>query len=296
MCRRFLVPATVLACAACLLFGPRTTAAAAESAKDVFGTSKLWSIHLAISAKEYAAMQPPAPGGFGFPGGPPMPPAPPKDKRDSERNLFGTEFRWAEADLSAEGKTYKKVGIRYAGDITYFASSQGLKRPLKIDFAKFGDQKFHGLTSLQLHAMPMDPAKGREVVAYSVFRAAGVPAPRTAFAEVTLTVPGKYDKEYLGLYVVVENVDKAFLEDRFGSDKGLLMKPFQVRSVEYFGDNWEMYRGLYRPQSEPTKEESKRVIEFSQTGPPGRRTMSSRSRLLRISMWMSSCASSRPTP
>ena len=54
----------------------------------------------------------------------------------------------------------------------------------------------------------MDPAKGREVLAFSVFRAAGVPAPRTAFAEVTLTVPGKHDKEFLGLYAVVENVDR----------------------------------------------------------------------------------------
>ncbi len=109
----------------------------------------------------------------------------------------------------------------------------------------------------------MDPAKGREVLAMSVFRAAGVPAPRTAFAEVTLTVPGKYNKEYVGLYAVVENVDKAYLQDRFGTDKGLLMKPFQVRSVDYFGDDWERYKGLYRPQSEPTREETKRVVEFA---------------------------------
>ena len=106
---------------------------------------------------------------------PPAPPAP-KDKRASERNLFGTEFRWAEGDCSVDGKTYKKVGVRYVGDITYFASAQRLKRPLKIEFNRFADQQFHGLTSLQLHAMPMDPAKAREVLAFSVFRAAGVPA------------------------------------------------------------------------------------------------------------------------
>jgi spore coat protein CotH len=109
----------------------------------------------------------------------------------------------------------------------------------------------------------MDPAKGREVLAYSVFRAAGVPAPRTAFAEVTLTVPGKYDKEYLGLYSVVENVDKRFLKDRFGTDKGLVMKPFQVRSMEYLGGDWEQYKGQYRPQSDPTNDQTKRVIEFA---------------------------------
>src|SRR5205807_8454677 len=88
-----------------------------EKPSDVFGDSKVWAIHLDIPAKEYEVMQP-APGGFGFPGAPPMQPAP-KDKRDSERNLFGTAFPWAQGDFSANGKTYKKVGVRYAGDITY---------------------------------------------------------------------------------------------------------------------------------------------------------------------------------
>src|SRR5262249_26314203 len=149
---------------------------AKDAGKDVFGATKVWAIHLEIPAKEYEAMQPPPPR-FGPPG------AAPKDargKRESERNLFGTEFPWVQGNLSAEGKTYKKIGLRYSGEITYFASSRGLKRPLKIEFNKFADQRFHGLASLQLHAMPMDPAKGREVLAYSVFRAAGVPAPRTA--------------------------------------------------------------------------------------------------------------------
>src|SRR5262249_22766659 len=54
-----------------------------------------------------------------------------------------------------------------------------------------------------------------------------------------------------------------FLKDRFGTDKGLLMKPFQVRSIEYLGDSWERYRGLYRPQSQPTRDQSRRVIEFA---------------------------------
>jgi putative membrane-bound dehydrogenase-like protein len=262
MSRRFLAGVILLTC--CLLTLGMTTCRAAdkmEAPDAAFGTGKVWKVHIEIPTKEYEAMQPPA-AGFGMPGAPP-PPRARRDRRDSERNLFGVEFPWAPADLTADGKTCKKVGVRYAGEITYFASSRGLKRPLAIDLNKFGKQQLHGVTSLQLHAMPMDPSKGREALAYSVFRAVGVPAPRTAFAEVTLTVPGKYDKEYLGLYTVVEGVDKRFLEDRFGADKGLLMRPFQVRSLDHLGDNWERYRGRYRPQSEPTKEETKRVIELA---------------------------------
>ena len=267
MNRRLLAWAAALSLLAFPFVGSEGQEPAKEkAAKAVFGLAKVWSIHLEISAKEYETMQPsPA---FG-----PTGPAAPKGKRDSEVNLFGTQFPWVEGDFTAEGegKTYKKVGIRYDGNVTYFASAQILKRPLKIDFNKFGDQHFHGLASLHFHAMPMDPAKGREVLAYSIFRAAGVPAPRTGFAELTLTVPEKYTKEHVGLYAVVENVDAAFLSDRFGSPPGaggeqrggLLMKPFQVKSLDYLGEDWEAYQGKYRSQSEPTKDQTKRVIDFA---------------------------------
>src|SRR5262249_34785043 len=138
-----------------------------------------------------------------------------------------------------------------------------LKRPLKVEFSRFAKQHFHGLASLHLHAMPLDPAKGREALAYAVFRAAGVPAPRTAFAEVSLTVPGKYNREYLGLYTLVESVDRRFLADRFQTDQGVLMKPFRLRGIDYLGDDWQRYQGSYQPQAEPAKEEAQRVIAFA---------------------------------
>lgn len=228
---------------------------------SIFGQTKVWAIHLEVSVKEYDAMQPPFAGGFG--------PPPKQDrkkndtKRDSERNLFGTNFPWVEADFTADGKSLKKVGLRYAGDVTYLVSARGLKRPLKLEFGRFGDQRFNGLSAIQLHAMPLDPSKMREALAYSVFRDAGVPAPRTAFAEVTLTVPNKFDKEPLGLFTVVEDVDAKFLADRFGSDKGLAMKPFGVRGVDFLGESWAGYKDQYRPQRDATADEAKRVIEFA---------------------------------
>ena len=130
----------------------------------LFGPSKVWSIHLEITADEFDAMQPPVPGAFGAP-----PPA--ENRRESELSLFGTEFRWAEAKFTASGQSLPKVGIRYAGDITYLVSASGPKRPLKIAFDKFDTQTLEGLSAVQLHAMPRDPSKAREALAYSVFRA-----------------------------------------------------------------------------------------------------------------------------
>lgn len=211
-------------------------------------------------------MQPAAAGfGGGFGAAPPRQPAPRNEekKRDSERNLFGTDFPWVAADFTAEDTTLRRVGVRYAGDVTYFVSAGGVKRPLKIAFDKFGEQQFDGLSAVQLHAMPLDPSKAREAVAYEVFRAAGVPAPRTAFAEVTITVPGKYDKEYLGLYTVVEEIDETFLARHFQPATGLLMRPFRIRGIDFLGDDWQPYQGQYRPQRAATGDETKRVVEFA---------------------------------
>ncbi len=167
------------------------------------------------------------------------------------------------AKFTAEGQTLDKVGLRYAGDITYLVSASGLKRPLKIAFDKFEAQSFGGLSGVQLHAMPLDPSKAREALAYSTFRACGVPAPRTAFAEVTLSVPGRYDKESLGLYTVVEDVDARLLSRQFGTGDGLAMKPFRLRGIDFQGEAWNAYKELYQPRREATAEEQQRVIAFA---------------------------------
>src|SRR5262245_23208219 len=241
---------------------PAADTPASKGEPGTFGPTKVWAIHLEMSTKQYEAMQPP-PGGFGPPGGPLPKKTVAQEMRDSERNLFGTEFPWVQGDLTVDGKSIKRVGIRYAGEITYFASARGLKRPLKIDVARFAKQDLSRLAAIHLHAMPLDPAKAREALGFAAFRDAGVPAPRTAFAEVTLSVPGRFDRELLGLYTVVEDVDRRFLADRFGTDKGLLLRPARMRGLDFLGDDWEQYKGLYQPQGEPTSDETKRLVEFA---------------------------------
>ncbi len=280
MRERSWVMVAALGCSAAVLVGALVSPPAnaqvkddkKQAGKEVFGLTKVWALHLEIPAKEYEAMQPAGgmrfPGMPGGPGGPGRPAAKPADKpgepaRDSDRSAFGVEFPWVRGELAAEGKTYKNIGFRYKGNSTYMAASRSLKRSLKIELDHFDDTlAFHGLKTLNLHCGVMDSTKGREALAYAVFRAAGVPAPRTAFAEVTLTVPGKYDQEYVGLYIMVEQVDKRFLKDRFKTTKGLLMKPEGLRGLDYLGEDWEKY-ARYRPKQEPTREAVQRVIEFT---------------------------------
>jgi spore coat protein H len=241
-----------------------------EAAKDVFGLTKVWHFDLQISAKEYEKIQPT--GGMRLPFGPPGPPPAEKPaEKPGEKPTdvhkgggFGVEFPWIEGAFTADGKTYKNVGFRYKGNASYLASSRGLKRNLKIDLDHFDDDlRFNGLKTINLNAGAMDATKMREILGYAVYRAAGVPAPRTALVEVTLTVPGKYDKEYLGVYTFIEQVDKTFLKDRFTNGKGVLMKPERLRNIEYLGEEWDKYAERYRPKHDPTKKEAQRVIAFS---------------------------------
>jgi spore coat protein H len=238
---------------------------------DVFGQAKVWQFHLTLTAAEYAAMQP-AQGAFpggpgGFPGAPMPPkrePKPGEPKRDTHRGAFGVEFPWVAASLTADGATIEKIGLRYKGNATYMMSGRNLKRSLKIDLDRYDEAaRFHGLKSLTLNCGVFDPSRSREALAYSIYRAAGVPAPRTAFAEVTITVPGTYEREYVGMFTLVEGVDKNFLKLNFQNNAGLLMKPERIRGLDYLGEDWARYKDTYRPRREATQEEIRRVIDFT---------------------------------
>jgi spore coat protein CotH len=244
--------------------GPKATADPAK----VYGFTTVWPLHLSLSAKEFAALEPAA---VGFPGlgGPPRTPNKPADKAADvhKGGSFGIEYPWVRGELSADGKTYPEVGLRYKGGGSYLASIGKLRRNFKVDLDRHrADQRFHGLKTLNLNAGAADPTRVRESLAYAAYRAAGVPAPRTAFAELTLTVPGKHDRVLVGTYTLIEQVDKAFLKERFRDDTGLLMKPevrFGARApLTYQGDAWEPYQAALQPKREPTKAEAERVVAF----------------------------------
>lgn len=236
----------------------------AQEKSELFGLSKVYDIHLQLTAREWERMQA-VTGGLTL-----FPPKKPVAK-DGEEPFewhkspgFGIEFPWAHADLTIDGKLLKNVGLRYKGNGSYVSSDKFLKRNLKVELDHYDeDQRFKKLKTITLNSGAVDATRMREALAYAVFRAAKVPAPRTAFAKVTLTVAGKYDKEFVGLYTFVEHVDKSFLRFHFKDDKGLLMKPERMRGIDYLGDDWKKYTSRFRSKREATEQEAKRVIEFA---------------------------------
>jgi spore coat protein H len=102
------------------------------------------------------------------------------------------------ATFRANGVVYENVKIRYRGQW----ARTWPKKPLKIFFNE--EKLFEGQKRLNLNSSFRDPSFIRESVAYHIYRKAGVPASQSQLARVHL------NGEFRGLYVQVEQPDKAF--------------------------------------------------------------------------------------
>jgi spore coat protein H len=228
---------------------------------DFLTATALHTIHLRVSPADWRRMEP-SNGLFGrmF-----QAPVRPQDRRES---AFGFDFLWVKGSFehgSAQygGTLLPEIGLRFKGNSSYMMGEQSHKPPMKLDFDRYvPGQSFRGLSQLNLHNNAMDPSHMREALSYWVFREAGVPASRTAYALVYLTLDGQQERKLLGLYTLVEEVDKRFLESRFGTDKGLLLKPENAFNLPFKGEDFKKYEEVYRPKTEPTPQTSQALIEF----------------------------------
>jgi hypothetical protein len=184
-----------------------------------------------------------------------------KGKRNGLASILGIEFTHVRADLEFEGAKFENVAVRYKGNGTFVESRAGIKRPLKIDLDKFAKgRKLAGVSTLNLHNNVTDPGMMNEPLAFRCYRETGALAPRTSYARVYVTVPGKYERKYFGLYSIVENVDESFLADRgFPKDAGLF-KPSTPDLFADLGDSWEAYDQAYDPKVKLRPEHERRVI------------------------------------
>ncbi len=101
------------------------------------------------------------------------------------------------------------VGVRLKGGTGSFRPLSG-KAAFKLKFNEYAKQRFLGLKKLTLNNMVQDPSMIHETLAYTMFRAAGVPASRTGYAYV------RVNGEDFGTYLNVEALDDVGLERWFG--------------------------------------------------------------------------------
>ena len=184
--------------------------------------------------------------------------------RNGASAMSGIDFKYVHADLDFDGTQLKDIAIRYKGNSTFMMSRGSEKRSLKLELNKYTKgQQLAGVTKINLHSCATDDGYMNEVLSYGLFRDAQVPSPRTAYARVYITVPGKYQGKYIGLYSVVEDIDKKFAEEHFGQSKGAIFKPSTRNLFFDLGDDWEKYNQMYDPKTTLTKKQQGRVIDFA---------------------------------
>lgn len=190
-----------------------------------FSGTRLSTAHLIIAADDFERMRPAAAGG---------------------------PYTDVTATLELDGRSWEDVSIRYKGNSSYRYAPSELKRSFKLRLPA---------GELNLNNNAFDPSQMRETLAYDVFRHAGVTVPRTGYARVLLTVPGRHDRQYLGVYTVVQQIDEQFLAVRWGSEVGLLLKPERLEGFPFLGDDWEQYADRYGARVAKSADR-KRFVEF----------------------------------
>lgn len=241
-----------------------------DKASPIFDPTKLHEIHIEVSTQAWKTMEPVYHTMFSafFEPAPTTRPTTQKyvEGQRLAPNLSNFEYAFVKAQITFDGETLHDVGLRMKGNSSFSSAVKTLHVPLKLDFNRFiPGQHFHGLSTLNLHNNAFDHSQMREHLAYQIFREAGLPASRTSYAKVFLTIPGKYDHKEIGLYSIVEEVDKEFIKSRFPSAKGLLLKPETISfGLRDLGDDWKEYTHQYQPRWEATPKQARRVIELVQ--------------------------------
>ena len=148
----------------------------------------------------------------------------------NEKRQFGPidhPYTYVEASVSIDGVVFPKVGLRKKG----FIGSQSHTRPsLKVKLNHVDKKgEIEGLTNLTLNNNKQDTSLMSQFMGYALFNAIGSPAPRCAYAKVTV------NGENLGIYSHVETMRPPLLKRAFGNSDG----PLYEGTVVDFYENWE---------------------------------------------------------
>ncbi|MHA1985285.1 MAG: CotH kinase family protein [Promethearchaeota archaeon] len=161
------------------------------------------------------------------------------------------ERRYMPADISIDGYSMDNIGFRIRGNKNY------PKDTFKMKFSEtemyLGDgiyknipenenRRFFGLRRLNLRAAPVDFSLMNEATGYEIYKTLGYPCPRVSWGKLYITetdTDGNIVKprEYKGLYLITEDIDKSFLNCNFKNPNGNLYKTTDApASLEYNPD------------------------------------------------------------
>ena len=130
--------------------------------------------------------------------------------------------QYVRADFWFDGELVPNVAVRPKGNssLREAARSGSPRFSLKVDFNLLNRvRNFRGLKKLNLNNGFSDPTLIRERLAYELFDQMDIPTPRSSFVDLWV------NDTHLGVYTMVEQIDKTFLGQHFPKDDGNLYKP-----------------------------------------------------------------------
>jgi hypothetical protein len=151
------------------------------------------------------------------------------------------------ARLTVDGQVYPDVGIHFRGASSFFMVGAGWKRSLNVslDFMH-EDQNLRGYRTLNLLNSHGDPTFLRAVLYLQIAREY-LAAPKANWVRVVI------NGEDWGLYASVEQFNKDFVKDRFGTTRGARWKvtgsPQGRGGLNYLGDDPAAYKRIYEIKS-----------------------------------------------
>ena len=152
------------------------------------------------------------------------------------------------ADLVVDGITYTNVGIRMRSSSS--SLPPGLKKPFNVKLNHVVEgQDLYGFSTLNLNNGAVDPTLTRETIGYRILREY-MPAPRTAYIRL------HFNEVYWGLYLLVEQPNRDFLEDWFSSNDGTRYKAdrpgaaaVNTSRLRWFGPDTNSYITRYEAKT-----------------------------------------------
>ncbi|PYQ52057.1 MAG: hypothetical protein DMF78_11980 [Acidobacteria bacterium] len=179
----------------------------------------------------------------------------PNDWTSLQRDFLSNQYY--AANFSVDGEVLQQVGVRSRGK----GSRSPIKPGLLIDTNKYvANQEFHGVKKLILANAVQDNTFMKPPLAFATFEAMGIPAPQISYARVTV------NGAFWGVYWLIENVDKNFLQARIGEKDGNLYKLEYVEDYRFTdkGSDPRGYYPIFKPES-PSDPDGSGLVKFVQT-------------------------------
>ncbi len=156
------------------------------------------------------------------------------------------------AKVTVDGKEYRDVGVHFRGATSYMFTGGGRQRPLNLSFDfVHKDQNFGGYRTFNLLNAHNDPSFLRTMLYLEIARDY-LPAAKANFVRVVI------NGECWGIYTSVQQFNKEFAQDWFGTPKGARWKvpgsPQTRAGLEYLGNDPSAYRRLYALKTKDSPE------------------------------------------